>query len=91
MAPWRDFVLRVPVLKQWRERRAVEFVVGDIVIEAPKPPVSKSVRKALRRNEYETAELYLVRHLVRPGATVLDLRRAWADFDLAAAARTPGR
>lgn len=70
---WRKLGLRVPLLKPWRERREVDFVVADMVIEAPKPPVSKSVRKALRQNEYETAELYLVRHLVRPGNTVLDL------------------
>jgi hypothetical protein len=37
-----------------------------MVIEAPKPPVSRSVRKALRNNEYEAAEIYLVRQLVRP-------------------------
>jgi FkbM family methyltransferase len=73
MAAWRNLALHVPIIRQWLERREVEFVVGDIIIEAPKPPVSKSVRKALRRNEYETAELYLVRHLVRPGDTVLDL------------------
>jgi FkbM family methyltransferase len=85
MAPWRDFVLRVPIIKQWRERRDVEFVVGDIVIEAPKPPVSKSVRKALRNNEYETAELYLVRHLVRPGNTVLDLGSGLGLTSIAAA------
>ena len=54
-------------------------------IEAPKPPVSKSVRKALRKNEYETAELYLVRHLVRPGNTVLDLGSGLGLTSIAAA------
>jgi len=73
MAAWRNLALRIPIIRHWRERRDFEFVVGDIVIEAPKPPVSKSVRKSLRKNDYETAETYLVRHLVRPGNTVLDL------------------
>jgi FkbM family methyltransferase len=73
MLGWRDASLRLPLLKQWREHRQREFVVGDIVLEAPNPPVSRSVRKSLRKNDYEGAELYLVRHLVRPGDTVLDL------------------
>jgi FkbM family methyltransferase len=73
MAAWRNLALRIPILRHWRERRDSEFVVGDIVLEAPKPQVSRSVRKSLRKNEYETAETYLVRHLVRPGNTVLDL------------------
>ena len=73
MAAWRRLALRIPLIRHWRELRDFEFVVGDIVIEAPKPPVSKSVRKSLRKNDYETAETYLVRHLVRPGNTVLDL------------------
>ena len=73
MAAWRNLALRMPIIRQWRERREFEFVVGDIVIEAPKPQVSKSVRKSLRKNDYETAETYLVRRLVRPGNTVLDL------------------
>jgi FkbM family methyltransferase len=85
MAAWRNLALRVPIIRQWRERREVEFVVGDIVIEAPKPPVSKSVRKALRQNEYETAELHLVRHLVRPGDTVLDLGSGLGLTSIAAA------
>jgi FkbM family methyltransferase len=73
MAAWRDFALRAPILKQWHERRQREFAVGDIVLEAPQPQVSRSVRKSLRKNEYEPAESYLVRRLVRPGDTVLDL------------------
>ena len=73
MSSWRDAALRFPVLKQWRDYRQREFVVGDVVLEAPNPPVSRSVRKSLRNDDYERAELYLVRHLVRPGDTVLDL------------------
>lgn len=73
MPGWRDAVLRLPVAKQWREHLQREFVVGDIVLEAPNPPVSRSVRKSLRKNDYERAELYLVRNLIRPGDTVLDL------------------
>ena len=73
MVAWRNFAFRLPIIRHWRERRDFEFVVGDIVLEAPKPQVSKSVRKSLRKNDYETAETYLVRHLVRPGNTVLDL------------------
>src|SRR5579864_3420637 len=73
MLGWRNLALRVPIFSHWLQRQDDVFVVGDIVIEAPKPPVSKSVRKALRNNEYETAEIYLVRQLVRPGDTVLDL------------------
>jgi FkbM family methyltransferase len=61
------------MIRYWHERCDDEFVVGDIVIVAPKPPVSRSVRKSLRKNDYETAEIYLVRHLVCPGNTVLDL------------------
>jgi FkbM family methyltransferase len=85
MTSWRKLALRVPLIRQWLERCADEFVVGDIVIEAPKPPVSKSVRKALLQNEYETAELYLVRHLVRPGNTVLDLGSGLGLTSIAAA------
>jgi FkbM family methyltransferase len=70
---WSDAVLRLPVLKQWREYRQREFLVGDIVLEAPNPVVSRSVRKSLRKNDYERAEAYLVRRLVRPGDAVLDL------------------
>jgi FkbM family methyltransferase len=73
MGAWRNLALRVPIIRHWRDRRDDEFVVGDIVIEAPRPSVSKSVRKSLRKNDYEIAEAYLVRHLVRPGDTVLDL------------------
>jgi FkbM family methyltransferase len=92
MAAWRNLALRVPLIRQWRERCADEFILGDIVIEAPKPPVSKSVRKALRQNEYETAELYLVRHLVRPGNTVLDLGSGLGLTSIAAAkASSTGR
>jgi FkbM family methyltransferase len=85
MGAWRSLALRLPVLKQWRERRQNEFVIGDIVIEAPKPPVSKSVRKSLRKNDYETAEVYLVRELVRPGNTVLDLGSGLGLTSIAAA------
>lgn len=73
MVGWRDAALRLPILKQWREHRQREFVVGDIVLDAPNPPVSRSVRKSLRRDDYERAEVYLVRQLVRPGDVVLDL------------------
>ncbi len=76
MAALRNWALRIPIFKQWHERRDNEFVVGDIVIEAPRPQVSTSVRKSLRKNEYEAAETYLVRQLVRPGDSVLDLGRA---------------
>jgi FkbM family methyltransferase len=85
MAPWRNWALRVPILKQWHELRDDEFVVGDIVIEAPRPQVSRSVRKSLRKNEYESAETYLVRHLVRPGDTVLDLGSGLGLTSIAAA------
>jgi FkbM family methyltransferase len=85
MFAWRNLALRVPILKRWHQGRADVFVVGDIVIEAPKPPVSKSVRKALRNNEYETAEIYLVRQLVRPGNTVLDLGSGLGLTSIAAA------
>jgi FkbM family methyltransferase len=53
-----------------------------------KPPSRqslKSVRKSLRKNEYETAEIYLVRHLVRPGNTVLDLGSGLGLTSIAAA------
>jgi FkbM family methyltransferase len=73
MAGWRDAASRLPILKQWHEHRQREFVVGDIILEAPNPPVSRSVRKSLREAGYELAETYLVRQLVRPGDAVLDL------------------
>ena len=85
MFAWRNLVLRVPILKHWHQGRADVFVVGDILIEAPNPPVSKSVRKALRNNEYESAEIYLVRRLVRPGNTVLDLGSGLGLTSIAAA------
>jgi len=85
MAAWRNWALRLPIFKQWHERRDVEFVVGDIFIEAPSPQVSRSVRKSLRKNEYETAETYLVRHLVRPGDAVLDLGAGLGLTSIAAA------
>jgi FkbM family methyltransferase len=85
MLAWRNLALRIPIIRHWHERREHDFVVGDIVIEAPKPPVSKSVRKSLRRNDYETAETYLVRHLVRPGNTVLDLGSGLGLTSIAAA------
>ena len=37
MSAWRNWALRVPILKQWQEYRDAEFVVEDIVIEAPGP------------------------------------------------------
>lgn len=73
MSGWRDLALRAPILKQWLESRQREFTIGDIVLEAPRPVVSRSVRKSLRRNDYEPVEAYLVRRLVRPADTVLDL------------------
>ncbi len=73
MGAWRNLALHVPLIKYWHDRYDDEFVLGDIVLEAPKPQVSKSVRKSLRKNDYESAETYLVRHLVRPGDNVLDL------------------
>src|SRR5580693_5301013 len=85
MVAWRNLALRIPLLRHWQERRDSEFVVGDIVIEAPRPPVSRSVRKSLRKNDYETAETYLVRHLVRPGNTVLDLGSGLGITSIAAA------
>jgi cyclopropane fatty-acyl-phospholipid synthase-like methyltransferase len=48
-------------------------MVGDLVIEAPFPPVSPNIRDALERNRYESVELYLASQLIRPGDTVLDL------------------
>ena len=73
MGAWRNLALRIPVFRHWAQRSEREFVIDDIVIEAPRPPVSKSVRKSLRKNDYEIAESYLIRRLVRPGDTVLDL------------------
>ena len=90
MAAWRDLALRAPILKQWHEHRQREFAVGDIVLEAPRPPVSKSVRKSLRRNAYEPAEAYLVRRLVRPGDTVLDLGSGLGLTCIAAAKASSG-
>lgn len=85
MGAWRNLALRLPIFKQWHERRENEFAVGDIVLEAPSPQVSRSVRKSLRKNEYETAETYLVRRLVRPGDTVLDLGSGLGLTSIAAA------
>lgn len=85
MIAWRNLALRVPLIRHWHERRDDEFALGDIVIEAPRPPISRSVRKALRKNEYETAEIYLVRHLVCPGNTVLDLGSGLGLTSIAAA------
>jgi FkbM family methyltransferase len=73
MSGWRDLARRAPILKQWLESRQREFAIGDIVIEAPRPVVSRSIRKSLRKNDYEPIETYLVRQLVRAGDTVLDL------------------
>jgi FkbM family methyltransferase len=85
MVAWRNLALRIPIIRHWRQRRDSEFVVGDIVIDAPRPPVSRSVRKSLRKNDFETAEAYLVRHLVRPGDTVLDLGSGLGLTSIAAA------
>jgi FkbM family methyltransferase len=85
MIAWRDLALRLPMVRHWRERRDDEFVVEDIVIKVPTPSVSRSVRKSLRKNEYEAAETYLVRHLVRPGNTVLDLGSGLGLTSIAAA------
>ncbi len=85
MVAWRNLALRIPFIRHWRERRDFEFVVGDIVIDAPRPPVSRSVRKSLRKNDFETAEAYLVRHLVHPGDTVLDLGSGLGLTSIAAA------
>jgi len=85
MFAWRNLALRVPIIKQWQERRDYEFFVGDIVIEAPRPPISRGVRKSLRKKEYESAEAYLVGHLVRPGNTVLDLGSGLGLTSIAAA------
>lgn len=63
----------MPIFKPWRDGHGDEFVVDGIVLEAPNPPVSHSVRKSLQRHKYENAEAYLVRQLVRPGDAVLDL------------------
>jgi len=90
MAVWRNWALRVPILRKWHEHRGAEFVVGDIVLEAPRPQVSRSVRKSLRNNEYETAETYLVRQLVRPGDTVLDLGSGLGLTSIAAAKASGG-
>ena len=49
------------------------------------PQVSRSVRKSLRKNEYETAETYLVRQLVHPGDAVLDLGSGLGLTSIAAA------
>jgi FkbM family methyltransferase len=63
----------MPIFKPWHARRDDVFVIDGVALEAPNPPVSRSVRKSLQRNKYENAEAYLVRHLVHPGDTVLDL------------------
>lgn len=90
MAGWHELALRAPILKQWRDCRQREFQVGDIVLDAPHPPVSKSVRKSLRKNEYEPVEAYLVRRLVRPGDTVLDLGAGLGLTCIAAAKASSG-
>lgn len=92
MAAWRNWALRIPVIKHWhwQHSRTSKFTVGDIVLEAPWPQVSKSVRKSLRKNEYETAEAYLVRQLVRPGDTVLDLGTGLGLTAIAAAKASGG-
>lgn len=66
------------------------FIVGDIVIEAPCPPVSQPIRDALERNGYETVELYLVRRLVSRGDTVLDLGSGLGLTSIAAARAAQG-
>jgi FkbM family methyltransferase len=63
----------MPIFKRWRNGNDDVFIVDGIALEAPNPPVSRSVRKSLQRNKYESAEAYLVSRLVRPGDTVLDL------------------
>jgi FkbM family methyltransferase len=67
-----------------------EFVIGDIVIEAPNPPILQSIRKALYENRYEHAELRLARHLVRPGNSVLDLGSGLGVTSIAAAKASGG-
>lgn len=66
------------------------FIVDDMVIEAPCPPVSPHVRNALDRNGYETVELYLARRLVRRGDTVLDLGSGLGVTAIAAAKAAGG-
>lgn len=73
MAAWRDVALHIPIIRRWYESADETFTVDDIVLEAPSSAVSRSVRKSLRRNNYENAEAYLVSQLVRPGDSVLDL------------------
>jgi FkbM family methyltransferase len=90
MGAWRKLALRLPILKHWRAQSDDEFAVGDIRIEAPNPPVSRSVRRSLRKNGYETAELYLVRQLVRPGNAVLDLGSGLGLTSIAAAKASRG-
>src|SRR5579864_8856326 len=85
MVAWRNLALRIPIIRHWGQRRDFEFVVGDIVIDAPRPPISRSVRKSLRKNDFETAEAYLVRRLVCPGDTVLDLGSGLGLTSIAAA------
>ena len=66
------------------------FILGDIVIEAPSPPVSQTIRDALERDGYETVELYLVRRLVRRRDTVLDLGSGLGLTSIAAAKAAEG-
>lgn len=73
MAAGKTETLRMPIFKHWRDGHDDVFVIEGAALEAPNPPVSRSVRKSLQRNRYENAEAYLVSHLVRPGDTVLDL------------------
>lgn len=90
MAAWRDLALHMPIIRRWYERAEETFTVDDIVLEAPSPAVSRSVRKSLRRNNYENAEAYLVRQLVRPGDSVLDLGSGLGLTSIAAAKASRG-
>ncbi len=89
MADRRKWAFPLPFLKSWREQKNL-FAVDGIVLEAPRPQVSRSVRKSLRKRDYETAELYLVRHLVHPGDTVLDLGSGLGLTSIAAAKASLG-
>ena len=71
-------------------RRNDLFDVDGIVLEAPRTQVSRSVRKSLRKNNYETAADLLVRHLVRPGDAVLDLGAGLGLTSIAAAKASGG-
>jgi FkbM family methyltransferase len=66
------------------------FLLDDLIIEAPFPPVSEEVRTALSQESYESVELYFARNLVGPGDTVLDLGSGLGVISIVAAKAAQG-